>query len=312
MVKLLHRTYMLSNIIDSLQAKAAPYIKMLRIKHQTIGVIIFILGLLDANYFQTPQIFIAFAGLAFSSMAGFMINDYYDAHDTDKFSYRKRAAIENVVSAKVVLIIWLIFNLLSLLLLASIGLLTQGVVFFIVNTTYSAPPLRFKARVFWDLAITLVQVGVGYSIGSVLAGDGTISAIFSLQFLAVILFLGAGEFILLIMDCEADKKAGLKNTGAVLGYTWLIRISKVTLLLSAATFAILCYLQESWWYYPLIIALPYFGYAVGRLREAIDAKKDLKSLLNMSYTRAMTTMVLISTYLVFVFIYGFAKYHRIF
>ncbi len=297
------------NFIDKIQEKAAPYLRMLRLKHQTIGTIIYVLGLLDANYFKSPQIFIIFSGLILISMAGFVINDYFDAKDTDKFSYRDR--VKDKISGKVILIIWFLFNLLGAVILSVNGLFWHAALLVVVNTLYSTPPIRFKARLLWDLVATFLQGAVAYSIGSALAGNGSLPSLLSVPFITLVLFMAAGEFILLTMDYEADKAAGLKNTNVFLGYIWLIRISKILLILSAFSFAVLCYLHLSWWYYPLIAALPYFGYAVGRLREATETKKDLKYLLNISYTRAMTTMILITGYLLLVFLYGFLKYHQI-
>lgn len=297
------------NFVDILQEKAAPYLRMLRLKHQTIGTIVYLLGLLDANYFKSPQVFIIFFGLILISMAGFVINDYFDSYDTDKFSYRDR--VKDKISGKVVFIIWFLFNLSGAIILTLNGLFWQAAILFVVNTLYSSPPVRFKAHFLWDLVATFIQGAVAYSIGSALAGNGSISALLGVPFVTLTLFMAAGEFILLTMDYGADKAAGLKNTNVTLGYVWLIRISKILLIFSAFSFAVLCYLHQSWWYYPMIAALPYFGYAVGRLREATDTKKDLKSLLNISYTRAMTTMILITGYLIVVFIYGFLKYHQV-
>lgn len=299
------------NLIDSFQEKAAPYLRMLRLKHQTIGVIVYVLGLLDANFFRSPTIFHVFAGLILISMAGYLINDYFDSKDTDQFSYRLRSTAQKPVSGTVVLILWLILNLFGIYFLVANNLSFHALILLIVTSLYSAPPFRFKARFMLDFLANFLQGAAIYTVGAALAGQNSLTAMLQIPFITLTVFMGAGEFILLTMDYEADKKGGLRNTGVVLGYKWLIRISKTLLIFSAFAFAALFYTRSNWWYFPMIATLPYFGYAVGRLREASQVRKDLNPLLNISYTRAMTAMSLITFYLIFVFVYGFFNFNHL-
>ncbi|KKU91039.1 MAG: hypothetical protein UY21_C0013G0022 [Microgenomates group bacterium GW2011_GWA1_48_10] len=301
---------MISNLIDTLQEKAAPYIKMMRLKDQTIGMIVFTLGLLDARYFNLTAILQVFIGLLSLAIACFIINDFVDSKDADQHSYRSR--IKNgEISIKIVIIIWSILTIIGSIILFTYGLFWQWAVLVFLNTFYSLPPLRFKARFFLDIFSLFLVALITYSIPFTLNHRPFLS-VFNPAFLTLALFFSVGEFILLIMDFESDQKGGLKNTGVVLGYTWLIRLAKIALITSAVGFAYLAYTHQYWWYYPMIIAIPYFGYAVGRLREAVYLPENVaRPTLNISFTRAITTMALITFYLLAAFVWNYLNYNKI-
>lgn len=292
----------MANIIDSLQEKAAPYIKMLRIKQQTILTIIFLLGALDAGLFRISAVIEIFLSLLILGLASFFLNDYFDSKDTDQFSYRERVK-QAAVSPKIVLIIWLIFTIIGSAIMLYHGLIWQLIILEFIGIFYNAPPFRFKAYFPWDIVSLFVQTFVIYEISFSMVGLPWTAAINS-AFITLSIFLAIGEFILLIMDREADQKANLKNSAVVIGYKWLIRLGKVTCIGAVVGFCYLIYTRSFWWYYPLILAIPYFGYAVGRLREAVYLpEKQSHSTLNISFTRAVTAMGLIALYLTFVFIF---------
>ena len=288
------------NFIDKLQGKAAPYIKMLRIKQQTILTIIFFLGALDAGLFNISAVLEIFISLIILGVSSFLLNDYFDAKDTDQFSYRERIK-SAAVSPKIVFIIWLILTIAGSAILLSHGLFWQLAILEFVGIFYNTPPLRFKAYFPWDILSLFIQSFVIYEISYSLVGLPWTAAI-NPAFFTLTIFLAIGEFILLIMDREADDKAKLKNSAVAIGYKWLVRLGKITCIGAVIGFSYLIYTRSFWWYYPMILAVPYFGYAVGRLREAVYLPTSQRnSTLNISFTRAVTAMGLIALYLIMVF-----------
>lgn len=243
------------------------YIKMLRISHQNNIVAPFLFGALDAGYYDIAGLMISGLGLVCSSVGIFMINEYIDSNDTDKFSLREKVLAGNEVNKNVVLGLWTLFSLTGLILLTVKGLLLVGAVMIVLGNLYSIPPVRFKAYYPWDiLSMSVVYILIPYFIPFSLKNLPLSSGV-GVPLLAFVFFYGICEGIHFLGDLEADKKAGLRNTNVILGYKKLLKLLFLMSFVSGFLIILMVYRHSNWWYYPLIlfngVLMISFGYARG-------------------------------------------------
>ncbi len=280
-----------------------PYIKMLRLPHQFSTAVVILFAALDIHYLHFVNLSILIFGLTCLSIMMFLVNEYYDSLDTDKYSTRERVLTKVPVSPKVVGFLWFVFALLGALPLLYFHLYWQLALLLFVGTFYTAPPLRFKARFPWDILSLSPWVIISYSIPFTLS-NLPISRILDIPFYTLFLVLLLSEMIHFITDIEPDSKAGLKNTATALSPNTLLRLAKLSLIGATMCLAMLIYRHSNWWYYPLILILPYIGYALGRLREVMYEPNRGIATLNTAYNRAMKigNYLVLYEFLVFVFL----------
>lgn len=246
-----------------------PYFRILRVKEQSTALVALFFGALDASHLDLANLLIIAAGFFTLSVSSFIINEYIDAKDTDKYSARVRSLTHQPVVGRIVFIFWIFFVLLGSAVLFWYQLYWQALATVVLGTAYSLPPVRLKAKFAFDmLCIYLYLIVIPYSIGFSLNGL-PFDAMIQIPFIALSLFLGTAEGVHLLGDLEADRKGGLNNTPVVLGYQNLIKT--VIILAFGATFGFmyLLYQHTHWWYYPLIffslLAILALGYARGNL-----------------------------------------------
>ena len=100
-----------------------------------------------------------------------------------------------------------------------------GVIESILFLTYSAPPVRFKAHPFFDILANMLVFGtLPFLIGFTIIKN---SIPIEVILLSLTLGLLAGSYYLFIssFEIETDKKAGIKNTGAIFGFNKTINIA---------------------------------------------------------------------------------------
>lgn len=145
------------------------------------------------------------------------INDYFD-QDTDRFNKKKgtkevKLKNEDKLELKIWLWVSVIMGTIFFLIQTNIYVKLSLAVFFILAYTYSAPPIRFKAKPFWDFISNLMYLTPGI-IGYTLA-SGQLPDWFALWGFACWTF--AMHIFSAIPDIEADKKAGIVTTAVKLG-----------------------------------------------------------------------------------------------
>lgn len=264
-------------------------LKILRLGDHPSILIYFLAGSLDSGFLNFQKILVILFGLFCLSISAFVINEYIDSFDTDKFSLRdpKNGDVKSIFSRRGILLLWLIFASLGCGVLLFYQLFWQAALIIIPITLYSLPPLRFKARFLLDIAALVLSFMIApYSIGFALQNKPIVE-MFQFPFFAFTLALAPAEAIHFLVDIGADEKAGLRSTAVVLGRKNLIRLSKIFLISGALVLSILIYQHSHWWYYPLILALPYVGYAVGRLREVVYDPSGHEKTFHTAYHRGI-------------------------
>lgn len=205
----------------SLNINLKPYFQLLRIKDARGCFLIAFLGFLLAHGFLfPPKDIVLFFGIVFFLIGfGFSINDCFDLKE-DKLDETKNNPI---VSGKITFRKALFFSL----FLAETGLILSALfglkVFlfcllaFLISFSYSAPPLRLKSRVFFDLLSHGLFYPLIFAI-PLLIFKLKITVFHYLIFLSLFYFSVILDLRNQWEEFESDKKAGLKNTFNVLGY----------------------------------------------------------------------------------------------
>lgn len=248
-----------------------PYIAIMRLNEQASALSALLFGALDAKFTNLPVILALTVGLYFISVASFVINEYVDARDTDKYSPRVRALVHKTVAPKFVFLLWLMTSAIGMTIFFYFGLYWQAVVSVVAGTLYSLPPIRLKARFPWDqLTVMFYLIFIPYSLGFSLQ-KLPFDQMITLPFITLLFFLGAAQGFHLLSDLKADKDSGLSNTPAILGYKTLMKIIIVFSFLALFGLLYLLYHHTHPWYYPLIfftaLSLLALGYARGNVYD---------------------------------------------
>ncbi len=144
------------------------------------------------------------------------VNDYFD-YDTDKFNKRKettetRAGVGEQKVYKLSLI-------LSFVLMICFGFSLSGIarnlfiIFVFLAFFYSAPPLRFKSKVFWDFTSNVLYILPGFIAYFQFGGTSFPISLF----IAGWAWASAMHLFSATVDIEADKKAGITTSAVYLG-----------------------------------------------------------------------------------------------
>ncbi len=214
--------------------------------------------LLGAQNFQTiinPQFILSFFYFLIpANIFLYGINDYFD-EDTDKFNSKKythehKLSKNNRKKLLTLLIFCFLISCIFLLLTSPVSVQFILLFFIFLSTFYSAPPLRFKSKPFFDSASNVLYILPGI-IGYIQTpgNNPDLKLILGFWFWAAAMHLFSA-----IPDISADTKAGLKTSAVVLG-------SRLSLLTCSALWALFLYfilpvlplsLAQIFMIYPLI------------------------------------------------------------
>ncbi len=141
------------------------YLKMMRLTHQSTAIVALFFGSLDAHFYNLTVIIPVAVGFFFVSVSSFVINEFIDAKDTDKFSKRDRPLASITVSKKLTFLIWATTGVTGTIILFYYGLYWQAVLSLLAGLAYSIPPIRLKARFPYDqLTVFFYLIFVPYSL----------------------------------------------------------------------------------------------------------------------------------------------------
>jgi lycopene elongase/hydratase (dihydrobisanhydrobacterioruberin-forming) len=213
-----------------------------------------IISLMLHDYSLSFLFWLIFIGLYFLIGANYIIygvNDFFD-RDTDAFNEKKREKeylFRNSHSRIVLCIIGLsaIWSVFTFLMLKSIESKILFILFLLLGIFYSMPPIRFKARPFFDSSSNIFYVFPGFIIYLEL----TQTSFFSISpfiILASFLWPIAMHLYSAIPDILADKRANLETTATKLGERNSVWICAIFWFLSAL-FAVFV----SLWFIPLFL-----------------------------------------------------------
>lgn len=273
---------------------------MLRLPQQSIALVPFILGALDANYLKLETLVCVGAGLLCLSIGSFVINEYVDSFDTDATNARKEKLFDFKNYRKSVLTIFILLNVLGSLIFIKYGLIIPLIAYLFVSFFYSVPPLRFKAHFPWDMIAPIIAWGaipysLAYSLNGLPYGSMIHVASLSMAFFGIPM-----QGIHYLADAEDDKKAGITNWCIVLGYKNFLRVIDKCAILGLLGFVYLVYRRESWWYYPVILASIYELLIIGYARASIyfPSFEKLHSIATRSYKKGVQVFGLILIWLI--------------
>ena len=142
------------------------------------------------------------------------VNDYFDA-DTDVRNEKKSGSREFLFSGES----WVLWAWISSLVLGGLAAILLGVVgwwmalFLVLAVSYSAPPLRFKARPVLDSLSNVLYVVPGFLGYALFAGS--LPAWWAV--VASWAWVSAMHLYSAVPDIRADQAAGLRTTAVVLG-----------------------------------------------------------------------------------------------
>jgi len=211
--------------------------------------------LLGAQNFQTivtPQFILSFFYFLIpANIFLYGINDYFD-EDTDKFNTKKgsqehRLNKQNRKNLQVLLFCSISISFIFLLLITPMSAQLVLLLFIFLSTFYSAPPLRFKSKPFFDSASNILYILpgiIGYIQTS--GNNPNFKLILGLWFWAAAMHLFSA-----IPDITADTKANLKTSAVILG-------KNLSLLTCSALWALFLYLILP--VLPLFLALIFLIY----------------------------------------------------
>jgi 4-hydroxybenzoate polyprenyltransferase len=251
------------------------WLKVFRLKEILPGAAPFFLAVLDTNVWPNwGQFLILVGGFYLLFISSFLINEYVDSFDTDKFNAERGKAItKHAVSRKFTLAAFFTASFFSTLLLFLLGQLWVALIGLTLLTLYSAKPVRLKARPFLDLAaVTIGFVLLPYLSYHLLVGQNITGitaltlAFFSLGFVAIDLVAEGADF-------WADKRASLKTTAVLLGeYKNLLAIQFLSL--TSAFLGILTIILTGHWWYFYVVAAVFFLFTAAQFGLTIYKDKD--------------------------------------
>lgn len=274
-------------------------LKILRLPEQTVSLVPFLFGALDADLTNKQILFFLGLGLLLVSVSFFVINEFVDSFDTDQNNFRKDHGFNFLTNKK------LILGLFFLLVISGSAIFLWYQQYFplililFFGIGYSVPPLRFKARFPWDMIAPLVAWGlVPYSLAFSLKGL-PYENIISVASVSFALFGIPMQGIHYLADAESDKKAGLFNFCTVMGYKNFLRLIDKIAIGGLLGFIYLIYRHESWWYWPVILASIYELLIIGYARAAIyhPTLDKLHSIAIRSYKKGVSVFLLILIWL---------------
>lgn len=175
-------------------------------------------GITSVNYFYSWSFFLTLIYFIFpANLYLYGINDLYD-HDTDKFNIKKLGR-ENILSLsklkiiKKLAVVSIIFSTIMFFIQPTFPAKLTFLTFLLLSYFYSTPPVRFKARPYFDFLSNILYLMpglVGYFQNN--------NNLFDFKYLvAAASWIFAMHLFSAIPDISADKKANLKTTATVLG-----------------------------------------------------------------------------------------------
>lgn len=201
------------------------------------------------------------------------INDYFD-WDTDNYNPKKKEkeSLLEKNQKKSLIKILLITIIISIILLIPLrGLtLTSFIIFLVLSTFYSMPPIRFKSKPIIDFSSNIL-----YAMPAIFGYLQTGNTPSPLIIIALFFWTAAMHLYSAVPDIVPDKKAKLKTTAVILGKKtslllclifWLIvsiiifKYSTILGLISLAypVLVIITFFKDInkiYWYYPYINAI---------------------------------------------------------
>jgi 4-hydroxybenzoate polyprenyltransferase len=251
------------------------WLKVFRLREIFVGVSPIIIASLDFHKFLDPVRFLILVGGFYAIfISSFLINELVDSFDTDQFNpEREKGITKHGVSRQFTLVAFVSWSIVGILLLSLLGLVWIALTGFLLLFLYSVPPVRIKARPFFDLvAVTLGFVIFPYLSFSILVAQnpsipvGLILAFFASGFMAIDLVAEGADF-------DADKKAGLQTTAVFLGEKKNLQAIQFLSLISTILGAVAIIITGHWWYLYLI-AMTFFLFTASRFGLSIVGQKE--------------------------------------
>jgi len=278
------------------------FLKVFRLPEQTIGIVPFFFGALDANYRNWNVLLPLGLGVFLISVSFFVINEYVDSFDTDKNNPRKTGSINFLQNRNLILGLYLLLTISGSILFIIHGQFFPLILCLFFGNFYSAPPLRLKGRFPWDMIAPLIAWGfVPYSMPFSLT-HLSYESVLSVASLSLVMFGIPMQGIHFLADAESDKEAGIQNSCVVLGYRNFLRVIDKFAIAGLIGFTYLIYKHERWWYYPVILASIYELLVIGYARAAIyqPGLLRLQSIATRSYGKGILVFLLILIFQIWV------------
>lgn len=255
------------------------YFKIMRLPHQLFCLVPLLLGILDSsNKLTSPTLLFFFAGFLLASTAGFVINEYIDSFDTDKFSADTRSSKDGKLNRNIVLTLLIGLTLLSFFFFWLSGLtgFLIGLAIYALMQIYSLPKIRLKNSKYFDVLDQIVAWGIlPYLAPFFITG----SPIAWLPLVFMLLFLTGASAIAPIIDISGDKQGGLVNTTVFWGYKKSLTLCFFSLYSSFIICLFFIYTHQYPWYWlmlpPGMLALGAVGYARGNVNRPEKTEKVL-------------------------------------
>lgn len=215
-----------------IKSLAVPGVRM-------IGAIWIILTCVFLSYFLLPANALLYG-----------VNDYFD-HDIDsqnpkkhgyearipKHRFKKLFIITSILQLPYfALLSWLMTAVDTVILRNIAAIAASSILFVVLAVTYSAPPLRFKARPFFDSTSNILYMLpgiVGYGFTTIFSNT-PISSHIILPCLAGALWCMAMHAVSAVPDIASDSSAGIQTIATKLGATKTLIACALAYLVSAA------------------------------------------------------------------------------
>lgn len=236
-------------------------IKAFRLKEQNPVLVSSMFGILDSSINTKTygyQLLVYLSSILMISILCFFTNEYTDK-DTDKFSLVKKPSL---ISKGQFILVFIIMSLVVLFFITYINkrIIPFIILMYLLGISYSMPNIRLKKYFPLDqISLMLVVVVIPYIIPFILCQQ----TINYLTLFFLIIYLGSTNLIAVSKDIYADKKAGLKNISAFLGYKGVMILGLISCITSLFLGFFIELKYDFYWYYFIYIfemLLFYFFY----------------------------------------------------
>jgi 4-hydroxybenzoate polyprenyltransferase len=221
------------------------YIRLLRLQDQYVEFSAAIAGGIFIHSHDWHIFWWAIAAI-YLSIPAYILNEFVDGSDTDKYSWNPKIHIrpEDRLDKRIVVAMFFLFTLIGFIFSWHLGYFWWGLAIWTVGIFYSLKPIRLKRLFLIDIAAQLFPVWLAPFLAPVLG--------IANPELTLVLVIGTTASICSMLfpyqlaDFIADQKAGFHSTHIILGMK-----NSINLGLMLGAFALFVYIFFSVWHWAL-------------------------------------------------------------
>lgn len=252
------------------------YLRLLRLQDQYLQIgAVLCAGIF--NHLKDWRIFEWALAMTLFSFTAFIVNEFTDREDTDKYSWnRDHIQSGETFDLKIVVAMFTTFSLVGLYFSYQLHLFWLGLACYLTGVLYSLKPIRFKSRFVLDiLAQGFVFFVIPFLGPAVLSGRLT-----SAWLLTFVLFclIWSESYPYQLADFQADVRAKLRGTHVILGMKKSLILGIVLMILSWGLFFLSHLYTQAPFLWPFIIISPGIFLSYLFWLKMNDLKKQTESM----------------------------------